>query len=78
MEKKPQMMVKFKAGELALFDLENYEQFTSIFKQLVKAKEEWIAVGNHVILRREDLDRMFYFPEGYPHAQNQQVSVSQS
>lgn len=66
----PQILIKFKQGDHAYFDIEGVDEFKSFQRQLEHSISNWIMIGPNAILRTEDLERAFYFPDGYSQIQN--------
>lgn len=69
-EKNPQLLIRFKNADLTLFDLEDESQFLSLENRL-EFDGKFIRIGNAILLINE-IDRLFYFKDGYANAPNSQ------
>lgn len=74
---RPQVLVRFKQGDHAYFDITGPDAFLQLKNELEQSPVGWMMIGPNSILRKEELDRFFYYQEGYPHAQSSQSSLPQ-
>ena len=75
---KPQVLVRFKGGDHAYFDITGEDAFFLLKMHLEAEPMGWIMIGPNAILKKEELDRLFYFPDGYPPDQSSSRSAPQS
>lgn len=68
----PQVLVRFKEGDHAYFDIEDESAYLNLKMQLEDTLKSWIRVGPFALVKKENLDRIFFFPDGYP-VQQQQI-----
>lgn len=61
----PQVLVRFKTGDHAVFDLGGREEYFALGAQLARWFNCWIYIGQNALVKKDDIDRLFYFPEGY-------------
>lgn len=68
-EKKPQIYVKFKSGERAVFDIEDESDFRALRCEL-NYSADWVFLSPVALVNKNQIDSIFYLQEGY--AENSQ------
>lgn len=62
----PQIVIRFKAGDHGVFDVEEgLPAFDSLVRDLNHSMDTWIWLGKTTVVDKDQIDRLFFFPEGY-------------
>lgn len=77
----PQVLVRFTAGDHCLFDMEDgRDEYTALLRELNEStyNDPWMPIGKTALIKKDVIERIFYFEQGYAHAQSSQSNVSQA
>ncbi len=60
-----EILLKLKTGEKIVFGVSDYQDFLKVLDGISGWWNKWVLITNQAAIRKDTIDSVYYFPEGY-------------